>query len=148
MAMGLQSGVAIVASSWWQANKALDSLKVVWDEGPVAAQSSKGFAAKAQELSTQTPHKVIRTDGDPKGALAGAAKVVEASYSYPFVAHSPLEPMNSTASFKDGKLEIWSPTQNPGAGQTLIAKTLGIPQDAVTIHMTRCGGGFGRRPGQ
>jgi isoquinoline 1-oxidoreductase beta subunit len=145
MAMGQMSGVAIVASSWWQANKALETLQVVWDEGPVAQQSSTLFAAKAQELSTQTPQKVLRTDGDPKGAMAGAAKVVEAAYSYPFVAHSPLEPMNSTASFKDGKLEIWSPTQNPGAGKTLIAKTLGIPEDAVTVHVTRSGGGFGRR---
>ncbi len=147
MALGMQSGVAIVASSWWQANKALDSLKVVWDEGPVATQSSAGFAAKALELSTQTPHKVIRKDGDAKAALAGAAKTVEAAYSYPFVAHSPLEPQNSTAVFADGKLEIWSPTQNPGSGKTMIAKTLGIPEDAVTVHMTRCGGGFGRRLG-
>jgi isoquinoline 1-oxidoreductase beta subunit len=145
MAMGLINGVAVVASSWWQANKALETLKVVWDEGPVASQSSAGFAAQAQELSAQKPHKVIRTDGDAQGALAGAAKVLEAAYSYPFVAHSPLEPMNSTASFADGKLEIWSPTQNPGAGKTLIAKTLGIPEDAVTVHVTRSGGGFGRR---
>ena len=145
MAMGLVNGVAIVANSWWQANKALETLKVVWDEGPVAHQSSATFAAKAQELSTQTPHKVIHSDGDAKAALAGAAKVVEAGYSYPFVAHSPLEPMNSTASFADGKLEIWSPTQNPGAGKTMIAKTLGIPEDAVTVHITRSGGGFGRR---
>ncbi len=147
MAMGLQSGVAIVASSWWQANKALEALKVVWDEGPVASQSSAGFAAKAQQLSTQVPQKVIRTDGDPKGAMAGAAKTLEAAYSYPFVAHSPLEPMNSTAAFKDGKLEIWSPTQNPGSGRTLISKVLGIPEDAVLVHVTRSGGGFGRRLG-
>jgi isoquinoline 1-oxidoreductase beta subunit len=147
MAMGLQSGVAIVASSWWQANKALESLKVVWDEGPVASQSSAGFAAQAQELSTQAPHKVIRSDGDAKGALQTAAKTLEAAYSYPFVYHCNLEPQNSTAAFTDGKLEIWSPTQNPGAGKTLIAKTLGIPEDAVTVHMTRCGGGFGRRLG-
>ncbi len=147
MGMGLQSGVAIVAGSWWQANKALDALKVVWNEGPVAGQSSTKFAATAQELSTQAPEKVLRTDGDPKGALAGAAKVIEAAYSYPFVAHSPLEPMNSTASFSNGKLEMWSPTQNPGAGKSLVAKLCGIPEDAVTIHMTRCGGGFGRRLG-
>jgi len=147
MAMGLQSGVAIVASSWWQANKALETLKVVWDEGPVASQSSAGFAAKAQELSTQVPHKVIRTDGDPKGAMAGAAKVIEAAYSYPFVAHSPLEPMNTTASVVDGKVQIWSPTQYPALGRTLTAKTLGIPEDAITINVTRCGGGFGRRLG-
>ena len=147
MAMGLQSGVAIVGSSWWQANKALDSLKVVWDEGPVASQSSEKFAAKAQELSTQKPHRVLRSDGDVQTALAGAAKTVEAAYSYPFLYHSNMEPQNSTAVFKDGKLEIWSPTQNPGAGKTLIAKTLGIPDDAVTVHMTRVGGGFGRRLG-
>ena len=147
MAMGMQSGVAIVGSSWWQANKALDSLKVVWDEGPVASQSSAGFAAKALELSSQKPHKVIRSDGDASGALAGAAKTVEAAYSYPFVYHCNLEPQNSTAVFADGKLEIWSPTQNPGSGKTLIAKTLGIPEDSVTVHMTRCGGGFGRRLG-
>ncbi len=79
--------------------------------------------------------------------MGGAAKTLEAAYSYPFVYHCPLEPQNSTASFKDGKLEIWSPTQNPGSGKTLIAKTLGIPEDAVTVHMTRCGGGFGRRLG-
>ncbi|HEY6453787.1 MAG TPA: molybdopterin cofactor-binding domain-containing protein [Steroidobacteraceae bacterium] len=147
MATGLQSGVAIVASSWWQANKALDSLKVVWDEGPVASQSSERFAATALELSTHTPHRVLRKDGDAKAALAGAAKTLEAAYSYPFVYHCALEPHNSTASFKDGKLEIWSPTQNPGAGKTLIAKTLGIADEAVTVHMTRCGGGFGRRLG-
>ncbi|HTV77418.1 MAG TPA: molybdopterin cofactor-binding domain-containing protein [Steroidobacteraceae bacterium] len=147
MATGLQSGVAIVAGSWWQANKALESLKVVWDEGPVAAQSSAGFAAKAKELSTQTPHRVIHSDGDAKTALAGAAKTFEAAYSYPFVYHCNMEPQNSTAAFKDGKLEIWSPTQNPGAGKTLIAKTLGIPEDAVTVHITRAGGGFGRRLG-
>ena len=147
MAMGLQSGVAIVASSWWQANKALETLKVVWNEGPVVSQSSAGFAAEAQTLSGQTPHRLIRADGDAKSAMAGAAKVIEAAYAYPFVAHSPLEPMNSTASFANGKLEMWSPTQNPGAGKSLVAKVCGIPEDAVTIHMTRCGGGFGRRLG-
>ncbi len=89
----------------------------------------------------------MRTDGDPKGALAGAAKTIEAAYSYPFVAHSPLEPMNTTAAFKDGKLELWSPTQNPGSGRTLAAKIVGIPEEAVLVHVTRSGGGFGRRLG-
>ena len=147
MQMGLLPGVAIIADSWWIANKASEQLKVQWNEGAMAQESSEGYARTAAELSKQPPHVTIRSDGDPKGALASAAKTVEASYFYPFVYHAPLEPMNSTASFKDGKLEIWSPTQNPGSGRTLIAKTLGITEDNVTIHVTRCGGGFGRRLG-
>jgi isoquinoline 1-oxidoreductase beta subunit len=147
IATGLQDGVAIVADSWWQANKALDKLQVVWDEGPVASQSSEGYARTAAELSQKTPEKILHTDGDPKGALSGAAHVIEASYFYPFIAHAPMEPMNSTASFKEGKVELWSPTQMPGGGVTLVAKTLGIPESDVTLHMTRCGGGFGRRLG-
>ncbi|MDB6089115.1 MAG: aldehyde oxidase and xanthine dehydrogenase molybdopterin binding protein [Gammaproteobacteria bacterium] len=145
MQVGALDGVAIVADTWWQANKALEKLVVQWDEGPAATQSSAGFARQAAELAKQAPTKIVRSDGDTKGALAGAAQTVQASYFYPFLAHVPLEPQNCTAHFHDGKVEIWAPTQNPGAGRTLVAKTLGIPDTDVTIHIIRCGGGFGRR---
>ena len=143
----LQEGVAIIGESWWAANKALQKLEVEWNEGPVASQSSAGFAKAAADFSKQAPAKIVQSDGDVKTALAGAAKTLEASYFYPFISHQPLEPMNTTAYFRDGKVEIWSPTQMPGGGRTAVAKTLGIPEADVNVHITRSGGGFGRRLG-
>ncbi|MGE0441180.1 MAG: molybdopterin cofactor-binding domain-containing protein [Gemmatimonadales bacterium] len=142
---GLLGGVAIVADSWWAARSARRALEVTWNEGPTASQSSTGFATRAAELGRGAPARSLLATGDVETALAGAAKVVEAEYSYPFIAHAPLEPQNCTAHFANGKLEIWAPTQNPEPGRQLVAQTLGIAPDAITIHMTRCGGGFGRR---
>ncbi len=141
---GLLGGVAIVATSWWYANNARKNLKVAWDDGPTVASSSAGFAASAAELSKQPPQRELRKDGDPDAALGSAAKKVEAQYFYPFLAHAALEPMNTTALFKDGKMEIWSPTQN-GGGRALTAAMLGLQQTDITIHFIRGGGGFGRR---
>jgi isoquinoline 1-oxidoreductase subunit beta len=142
---GLMPGVVVVADSWWTARKGRNALKVAWADHPTAAQGTTAFAARAAELATQPPHRTLRKDGDVDAALKGAAKVVKASYDYPFIAHATLEPQNCTASWKDGKGEIWAPAQNPEDGRALVARTLGIAPDAVTIHFTRSGGGFGRR---
>jgi len=142
---GLLPAVVVVADSWWAAKKGRDKLNVKWADHPTAAQSSKGFAEQAAALNAGAPQRNARNDGDVAAALKGAAKTVEAAYSYPFLSHANLEPQNCTAEFKDGKLEIWAPTQNPEPGRQLCAKTMGLKPEDITIHMIRGGGGFGRR---
>ena len=158
----LVSGVAIVADSWWIANDARSSLKVTWDEGAVAAQSSERYLAQARELAAKAasapapapppapapgggrgggpPSAVI---GDVEAAFRTAAKTIEAEYFFPLLSHAPLEPQNSTAHFHDGRLEIWSPSQIPSKQHPALGA--GIPPENVTFHLVRAGGGFGRR---
>jgi isoquinoline 1-oxidoreductase beta subunit len=145
---GLESGIAIVADQWFQANKARQALKVTWNEGPraTAQHSSPAYATRAAQLAKEEPHAVTRNDGDVNAAFTKqGVKVVEANYAYPFISHAPLEPENCTASWQGDKVEIWSNSQIPANGLNLVTQTLGIPATAVTIHMTRGGGGFGRR---
>jgi len=139
------SGVAIVADSWWYAENARKKLEVVWDYGITANDSSTAFSARAVELSKEAPHSTARTDGDPDAALASAATVLEAHYEYPFLAHAPMEPPNATAVFRDGKLEVWAGTQQPGGVVGIMAKAVGISPADVTVHLPRMGGSFGRR---
>ena len=145
VATGVEPGVVIVADLWWQAQSARSKLKVDWDFGPGATQSSEKFAARAAEQLKAPPTDILRAYGDVDGALKTAAKVVEADYSYPFLAHGTLQPMNTTASYKDGKMEMWTASQSPAAGKSQIARALNIPPANITVHLTRVGGGFGRR---
>jgi isoquinoline 1-oxidoreductase beta subunit len=148
---GVSSGVAIVADTWWAAESARKTLKVTWDGGATANDSTARFDREAQAFSSQPPQSVTRQDGDVEAGLAGAAKVVEGAYAYPFLNHAPLEPMNCTAHFTPGaggvggKLELWVGTQTPGSGAPQAATAVGIDAADVTLHMTRMGGGFGRR---
>ncbi|HUO23433.1 MAG TPA: molybdopterin cofactor-binding domain-containing protein [Caulobacteraceae bacterium] len=142
---GLQTGIAVVGDSWWHVKEATKLLKVDWDVGPFADHSSAKYQAQADALAAGPGQSIIKKTGDADAALAGAAKVIEGAYSYPFLVHAPLEPMNCTAEFKDGKLEIWAPSQQPEGGRRSIVKIMGLKPEDITIHMIRCGGGFGRR---
>ncbi len=141
----LASGVAIVADSWWTAQQARTKLKIQWNEGATAANSTKGFDAGALDFSTKEPQSTTRNDGDVAAALKSAAKTAEGAYQYPFLVHAPLEPMNCTAQYKDGRLEMWATSQTPQQGITIAATACGITPADVTMHLMRMGGGMGRR---
>ena len=141
---GLVGGVAIVADSWWLAESARKQLTVTWNEGPSATDSTAGFDKKAAELAPTMPSAATRADGDVDAALTGA-RLVEAAYAYPFLNHAQIEPMNATAQFSNGKLEIWAGTQTPGSARNTVVQALGLKPDDITIHMVRIGGAFGRR---
>ncbi len=142
---GLNPGVAIIGDSTWSVFNARKQLQVQWDEGTHANDNTAGFNAQAAKLAKESVTNPARSDGDVPAALASAAKVVEASYSYPFISHANLEPQNCTAWVQGDKCELWAPTQNPASGAQLITRTLGIPAENIKCTITRSGGGFGRR---
>jgi isoquinoline 1-oxidoreductase beta subunit len=137
-------GVAILASSTWAALSARRQLKISWDEAAASKDSWSKSVEEAKKLSKQQGPETLKSVGDVDQAAAGAS-IAEGFYTYPFVSHAPLEPQNCTASFKDGAVEIWAPSQTPDSALKLVAGVLGIPVENVTIHQTRAGGGFGRR---
>lgn len=137
--------VAVVATNHWYAEKARLLLKLEWDLSEAKGHSIAAYADEATRLHDAGQGSDLRRDGDAEGRLASAAKTVRARYSYPFIAHATLEPQNCTAIYEDGRLEMWAPVQTPERGVPLIAKHLGIPAEKQTLHITRIGGGFGRR---
>ncbi|MDP3494440.1 MAG: molybdopterin-dependent oxidoreductase, partial [Hyphomonadaceae bacterium] len=141
----LLDGVAIVADSWWRAEKVREKLVVKWDEGAGAAHSSAGYAAGAAAFSGKVPQQSIRTDGDVDAALSKAAKVVEATYHYPFIAHGTLEPQVCVVNITDDKAEIWTPSRMPGEARAYAARALNTIEANIKLHIVRAGGAFGRR---
>jgi len=142
---GLADGVAIVASNWWLAEQARSKLVVEWDLSAATGHSSKVYQTKADAAIAAGPGTDLRLDGDPSAQLATAAKRIAARYDYPFIAHASMEPQNCTACYRNGRLEIWAPSQTPQRGLEALQKALGVAPETVTLHLTRAGGGFGRR---
>jgi isoquinoline 1-oxidoreductase beta subunit len=141
---GLPARVAVVADSTWAAMKGRRALVVEWNGGADAEFTSTGMFAAAREALSRDGD-VMQNVGDVQAARAGAARTVEQTYELPFLAHATMEPMNCTAHVTDASAEIWVPTQFGSRAQAQVARLLKLPVEAVTVHVTFLGGGFGRR---
>jgi len=137
-------GVAVIARNTGAAIKGRDALKIVWDDGANAKYDSVAYRAELEE-ATRKPGLVVRKEGDVDAALKSADKVITGEYYAPHLAHVSMEPPVAVADVKGDKAEIWAPVQSPGGTREDVAKTLGIPEDNVTINVTLLGGGFGRK---
>ena len=141
----LMPGVAIVADSTWAALAAKRQLRVDWDESTAAQDSWSDAVAQAGRLRHEAGANRVVDAGDVDAALAAGAQRLESYYTYHFASHAQLEPQNCVARFANGAVELWAPTQTPHRGIGNVASTLGVAPERVTVHQTRCGGGFGRR---
>jgi isoquinoline 1-oxidoreductase beta subunit len=137
-------GVAVVADNTWAALKGRRALKVEWNDGPNASFESQAFKAKLVQTAS-TPQKVARNHGNVDAEFAKGGKVLEATYYTPMLAHASMEPPAAVADFRNGKVTVWTATQNPQAAQDTVAAALGIDKKEVTCHVTLLGGGFGRK---
>ena len=137
-------GVAVLADSTWAAFRGRDALKVTWDEGKGAAESTAALKTRSEDLANK-PGKPFRQDGDTDAALSKAATRVEAAYELPFQAHAAMEPVNATAHVETDRCTIWAPTQTPGWAAMEVMKLTGLPREAIRLNITYLGGGFGRR---
>ena len=141
------TAVAVVADTWWQAKLALDALPVVWDEGANAKVSSESIAG-ILKAGLDAPQAFVGNQaGDAKGALAGAARKLEAVYAYPFQNHAPMEPMNATARWTPEKCEAWVPTQDGESSFAALQAAAELSADRCEVYKINLGGGFGRRSG-
>lgn len=139
------SAVAVVADTWWRAKTALDALPIEWDLGPNATASSAGVAQVLKAGLDANDAVVGNQNGDAKAALASAARVIEAVYSYPHQNHATMEPMNATARWTPQRCEVWTPTQNGEAALAAAAEAAGLPPSQCEVYKIHLGGGFGRR---
>jgi isoquinoline 1-oxidoreductase beta subunit len=139
------SAVAVVADRWWHAKTALDALPATWDEGENAKVSSASIAEFIKGGLDAEQAFVGNENGNAKQAIAGAAKKIEAVYSYPYQNHATMEPMNATALYTADRCEVWAPTQNGEATLAATAEASGLPITQCDVHKMPLGGGFGRR---
>ena len=139
-------GVAVVAEHMWAAIKGREAVTVAWDDSAAEKRGSAVILTEYRKLAAGAPAAIARQDGDVDKALAGAAKVVEATFEFPYLAHAALEPLNAVARMNaDGTLDLWGGHQFPDVYQATAAAIAGITPDKVKMHVLKSGGSFGRR---
>ncbi len=141
-------GLAVVGETYFHARRAAQAVKVEWDEGALSKFDSKTLQEDHLEALRGTGGERVKNVGDALETLSKAATVIEAEYFLPYLAHAPMEPQNATAWVRDGKCELWAPTQGPMLAAEQVARALDISQSDVTVHQQWLGGGFGRRISQ
>lgn len=144
---GQDEALAVIADRWWAARRAVGSIVARWDESAGAGLSSAAYlAAQAQALDADPgDDEVYDHRGSPEATFASAARRLDAQYGAPYLAHATLEPMNCTAQVAEGRVRVWAPTQVPDFSIATAAAAAGVDEDAVELHITELGGGFGRR---
>jgi isoquinoline 1-oxidoreductase beta subunit len=141
----ISRGIAVVAENMWIAMKGRDLVTVDWDESKAEQRGSTEILAAYQEAAKRAPANMARNDGDVAAGFASAAKVLEATFTFPYLAHAALEPLNAVAQMKDGIVEVWGGHQMPDLYQYVASQIAGVTPDKVKLHVMRTGGGFGRR---
>jgi isoquinoline 1-oxidoreductase subunit beta len=142
----LKDAVAVVADRYFRGQAALNALPIEWEVGPAGTTDSAQFRREYLEALDQKGAEA-RHDGNVDAAMATAAKVIEATYEVPIIAHAPMEPLNATAHVQADRVDVWVGTQNADLALTYAAQASGVKPENVYIHNTFSGGGFGRRLG-
>jgi CO/xanthine dehydrogenase Mo-binding subunit len=144
--VAIPEGVAVIANGYWPARTAAELLAIEWDAGPGGDTDTDALFAAYERLAGRRG-KRARDRGDAYRAIrpAGGRTTLTATYRVPYLAHATMEPQNATARIEHGRCEVWAPTQTPGVARWRVAEAIGFDLDAVAIHTTMIGGGFGRR---
>jgi isoquinoline 1-oxidoreductase beta subunit len=137
-------GVAVLADNTWAAMQGRKKLKIEWEKSPHSVWNSDAYKKELQETARK-PGKVVRELGNVDEAFAKGGKIVEAEYYAPLLAHAPMEPPAALAVYRDGKAEVWAPSQDPQGARNAIAQAVGLKKEDVTVNVTLLGGGFGRK---
>ncbi|MBB5206218.1 isoquinoline 1-oxidoreductase beta subunit [Inhella inkyongensis] len=140
-----ESAAVVVADNWWRAEAALKAHPPRFHAGPGAGRQSAEMSETLRRALDQHEGTGFREDGDALAVLAQADRVLRADYALPFLAHAAMEPLNCTAQVREGRVEVWCPTQVASLARWKAAEAAGVAQEAVTVHTTYLGGGFGRR---
>ncbi len=140
----LDEAVVVVADRFWRARDAVEALDPVWDDAGNGSVTSAQIAARHTAALRGDDLKKDISTGNGADALTGG-RLVEATYTVPYLSHAPMEPMNATAVWRDGALEVWSGTQDGLGARAFCAKVANLDIDKVTFHLLPMGGGFGRR---